>query len=440
MEETPTEFHVDLAALVELARTIQGTGDLAQAICALAVANLGLSGASISIVTGSQDQARLDSIAAVGQLSSFTLDLSTPLNGLTDAARTALDGKPLFVGNPHGITHDAEKPTGVSRWREGFGSHAYATLGLTVRETTFGVLILEWPEPRPFGDTERESLQLFADIAALALSATPAEQPAEQPESPPPPTPQRPTCDNVEVTAFQANSRGLVVPNAVARSWREAPTLRIWTASTPDTADSTSVAFAQVTGLVGGGITIVAGAVHAKADGDARRALATGSGVMGAAAVHGSPPQEVLGMLGSSIRGDSAWATGLAVALWPDSGALQIAEAGGAALLTLGPGGRLDVAVSSAQPVGASHAPPPNRMQLALPGDRIALLASDRIASLADPGLVAKAKRALSGLPEHGGEHTARSLLELMCRQGGTAAVALVEVVIGAQSAPTQTT
>ena len=432
MEETRTESHVDLAALVELAHTIEGTDELAQAICALAVANLGLSGASISIVSDSSDQARLDSIAAVGQLSSFTLDLSTPLDSLTDATRTALDGEPLFVGNPHGVPQDAEKSTGVGRWREGFSSHAYATLGLTVREGTFGVLILEWPEPKPFGEAERENLQLFANVAALALRATPAEQPAQQPESEPPPEPERSTCENVDVAAFQVNARGLVVPDAVAQGWREPPTLRIWTAATPADTDPVSVAFAQVTGMATGGVMVTTGTVHAKAEGDAAQALAMGSGVVGAASAHGSPPPEVLGMLGSSIRGHSAWATGLAVALWPDSGALEIAEAGASALLTLGPGGRLDVAVSTAPPVGASYGPPPSRLQLVLPGDRIALLSSGRIASLADVGHVAKAKRALASLPEHGGAQTARSLLELMCRQGGTASVTLIEVVIGA--------
>lgn len=424
MEETRHESQVDLAALVELARTIEGRDELAQAICALAVADLGLSGASISVVSDSSGQPRLDSIAAVGQLSSFTLDISTPLDRLTDATHTALRGEPIFVGNPHGVSHEAQKSTGIGRWREGFGSHAHATLGLTSQSGTFGVLILEWAEPKPFPEAERDSLQLFASVAALALHAVSNGQPAPQSEQSAVPQP-------VDVTALQVNARGLVVPEAVARAWREPPALRVWTAATPEDASPDSVALAQVTGMADGGVMITTGAVHAKSDGIAVLARDAGLGVVGAAAAHGSPPSEVLGMLGSAVRAHSAWATGLAVALWPESGALEVAEAGAAAMLTLGPGGRLDIAVSSAPPVGTSSAAAPTRMQLALPGDRIALLSSDRVATFADAGHVAKAKQLLASLPLHGGEQTARSLLELMSKQGGDASVTLIEVVIG---------
>ncbi len=119
--------------------------------------------------TATLTSARLDSIAAVGQLSSFMADLSTPLDKSTDATRTALGGDPIFVGNPHGVENGEGKTNGIGRWRNGFGAHAYAVLGLTVLEGTLGVLILEWPEPHPFEEEDRRNLQLFADVVAIVL-------------------------------------------------------------------------------------------------------------------------------------------------------------------------------------------------------------------------------------------------------------------------------
>lgn len=443
MEDTPQEPGLDLAALVELARTLEGRDELAQAICALAVAELGLSGASISVVRDSSGEPRLDSIAAVGQLSSFMLDLSTPLDKLTDATRTALDGEPLFVGNPHGIPEDAEKSTGVSRWREGFSSHAYATLGLTVLEGTLGVLIFEWPEPQPFDEAERASLQLFADVVALALrgakdeltegneAAGAGETTADAEAAAAETSAGRASCAEAAVAAFQMNTRGLVVSEEAARSWREVPVVRVWTAATLASSGD-AAALAHVAAVPTGGIATVVAAVSGAPVGEAAAVATTGQGVVHAAAIHNSAPGEILGMLGGSLRSysGSAWASGVAAVLFPASGAFEVAEAGSAAMLLSDRGGRVDVVLAAAPPVGTGAAPPASRMHLLLPGDRIALLSGGRTSfAIKDVNRTMKAQRALATLQDHGGPETARTLLGLVCDEGSAASVCVIEMV-----------
>jgi len=429
MEDAARTSEQNLAKLVEIARTLDGRDALAQAICAHVVEALGLSGASISIVVHDTGEARLDSIAAVGQLSSFMLDLSTPLQELTDAARAALGGEPLFVGNPHGVQADAGEAEGVSRWRKGFGAHAYAVLGLTVADGTLGVLTLEWPEPHPFDDADRESLQLFADVAALALRGALSPGVASPPTVVAPTV--RPSCDEAEIAAYQMSSRGLVVPEAATRSWSEPPVLRIWTATTPADVECESVGFTEVTG-VPAGIAVVVGAATSGTARDSAHAVTAGLGVVHAAATHGSGPGEIMGMLGSSMRshGAPAWASAVVAVLSPTNGAMEIAEAGSAGMLCLGRGGRLDFFVSQAQPAGTGHAAELPRIELALPGDRIALLSGGVASSIADDARAAAAQRILASLPEHGGAETARALLSLVCQEGTAAAVSVIEIAL----------
>ena len=152
MDTTHIQSGLNLEVLVEISRTLVYREALAQAICAHACAELGLAGASISLIARDAAEPRLESIAAVGQHSSFIREMSLPLDNLTDASRTALGGEPIFVGNPHGMQADVGRADGIGRWRDGFGAHAYAVLALTVLEGTIGVLTLEWPEPYPFAD------------------------------------------------------------------------------------------------------------------------------------------------------------------------------------------------------------------------------------------------------------------------------------------------
>ena len=240
----------------------------------------------------------------------------------------------------------------------------------------------------------------------------------------------RPACDDAELAAYEMNARGLVVPEAVAVSWSEPPVARVWTAVTPAHPPGEAVAFAEVAGVPSGGIMIAVGAVSAGPKGGAAEAVAAGRGVMHAAAAHASAPGEILGMLGSSMRSQAsaAWASGVVTVLSPATGAMEIAEAGAVALGILGRGGRFELVLPDAPPVGTGRVPPPCRLQLALPGDRIALL-SGRVSALADPACVAKAERILLALPDCGGVETARALLSLVCGEGVTASVAVLEMV-----------
>ncbi len=426
MSDTPRESKLNLAVLVEISRTVERRDALAQAVCAHAVAGLGLAGASISIVSHDADEPSLDSIAAVGQLSTFMLDMSTPLAKVTDATRTALGGEPIFEGNPHGVEEDSAKLDGIGRWRNGFGAHAYAVLGLTVLEGTLGVLILEWPEPHPFEEADRKNLQLFADVVALVLRAAPSGDSVDVATETP-----KPSCDDAELGAFQMNARGLVVPDAAAVAWSEPPVARIWTAVTPADQESESVAFAQVAGAPGGKVMFAVGAVSAGPRGGAVEAVSSGNGVLRAAAAHGSPPGEILGMLGGSMRSQAsaAWASGVVTVLAPDTGAMEVAEAGAAALMILGREDRFDIVLSDTPPVGTGRVPLPSRLQLALPGDLIACLSGGRISALADPSCVSKAQHILATLSDRGGPETARSLLSLVCGEGLAASASVLEVV-----------
>ena len=193
-------------------------------------------------------------------------DLSTPLDKSTDATLTALGGDPIFVGNPHGVENGQGKTNGIGRWRDGFGAHAYAVLGLTVLEGTLGVLILEWPEPHPFEEEDRRNLQLFADVVATCcMRHPPGSLLISLPKVP------KPACDDAELAAFQMNARGLVVPDAVAASWSEPAVVRVSTAVTPTQPEVGSVAFAEVAGAPGGGLLFAVGAVSAGTKGRRHR-------------------------------------------------------------------------------------------------------------------------------------------------------------------------
>jgi hypothetical protein len=411
---------LSIATLVEIARTVEGQEALAEAICAHAVAALGLAGASIGLVRGDEGKRHLESIAAVGQLSPFIRDMSTPLGTATDATKTALGGEPIFVGNPHGVS-DGGDSDGVARWRNGFGSHAYAVLALNALEGTIGVLTLEWPEPQTFAADTRDSIHLFADVAALVLREGPRSSPPAFADAAP-----RRSCQDAETAAFEASARGLVVPVALAASWEQPPVAHIWTAATSNAAAGGATAFADVVSVPSGGFMLVVAGVSAGTGGSA--AAASGRRVTHTVASHGSSPREVLGMLGSSMRSESpgAWTCGLAAAFHPASGAMEIAEAGPVAVLTLHPGGRFEVVRVDAGP-GAHGRPEPSRIQLLLPGDRVALL-SGRIAALADPACEAEARRALAAASSAHGADAAATLLSLVCADDAAAAVAVLQI------------
>ena len=180
MDTTHTGSNLNLEVLVEISRGLGSREDLAQAICAHACEELGLAGASISLIARNAAEPLLESIAAVGQHSSFIREMSLPLDNLTDASRTALGGEPIFVANPHGMQADVGRADGIGRWRDGFGAHAYAVLALTVAEGTIGVLTLEWPAPYPFADADRKNLRLFSDVVALMLRSAPSDTPPDR--------------------------------------------------------------------------------------------------------------------------------------------------------------------------------------------------------------------------------------------------------------------
>lgn len=423
----------DLAALIEISRAADGRADLAQAVCELAVQRFGLRGASIGLVqdrSGSEEP-HLDSVAAAGTMSPFMQNLSTPLSNVTDAMRSALNGEALFEGNPHGMTEDADVAQGVGRWRNGFRAHAHASLGLTVREGTIGVLTLEWPDPHPFDADDQSRISLFADLVALALKSVP-ETPEEPPQpeepfadsvtSPAPPPKAADTPGVAEISAYQMNARGLVVPDAAAQSWRELPVARIWTANTPATTGRTSIAFTEVSVASSRRVAMAACTISSASEPIAAEAEASAGTVMRAAAAHGSEAGDVLAMLGDMARSASgSWASGISAILDPGSGALQVSSGGACLLAIHGRGSRFDLIRADAIAFEPGKAPP-SRTLLALPGDRIALLAGEFVSHLPDEARTARIERIL-GAPSLDGVDVATELLSLGANDGTTAVV-----------------
>ena len=352
MDTALTQLRLNLTELVKIARTLEHREAIAAAICAHAVTGLGLAGASINLVTRNAGDPRLESIAAVGQHSSFIREMSMPLDNLTDASRTALGGEPIFVGNPHGVPEDAAQAVGVGRWRGGFGAHAYAVLALTVLEGTIGVLTLEWPEPYPFADADRRNLQLFADVVALMLRPSPSDA-SQATEGDRPIS----SLDDASLAAYQANARGLVVPEQVAASWETPPTARVWTAVAPTRVEVDSVAFAEVLGTPHGGVMTAVGTVSAGSVDGAGQATSAAREVMRAAAMRGSAPGEVLAMIGSSLQSQAlgAYASGIVATLYSATGALEIATAGAVALAHFGREGRFELSLPETPPVGTGR-------------------------------------------------------------------------------------
>jgi len=416
----------NIAVLVEIARTAGSQQAAAEAICAHAVDGLGLAGASVGIVRNGTRERHLESVAAAGQLSQFIRDMSTPLGTDTAATRTALGGEPIFVGNPHGVS-DSDGADGVGRWRNGFGSHAYAILPLGSHEGPIGVLTLEWPEPQPFPAETRDDIQLFADVAALVLRCAPGTQAPVAPD-------QRPSrCEDAEVGEFVSNAHGLVVPARLAASWAVPPTARMWTAVTRSRPGGDSAAFTEVMGVPANGFMLVVGTVSTSTGDVADDALRAGRGVVRAAAAHGSPSHDVLGMLESSMRGhpDAAWASAAAATYDPTPGALNLASSGAVALMSLSRDGRFSLTLPESDSAGSRARHAETRMQIVLPGDRLALL-SGRVSGLAEPLVAAQAKQALGS---EDGSDAAATLLALVCEADMCGAAIVVEFAAkGAQA------
>ena len=208
-------------------------------------------------------------------------------------------------------------------------------------------------------------------------------------------------------------------------------------AVTPAHPAGESASFAEVMGAPAGGILLAVGTVSAGPRGGASEAVAAGRGVMHAASTHGSSPSEVLDMLGSSMRSQptGTWASGVAATLHLNTGALEIAQAGAAAVVMLGREGRVHLVLPDTAPVGTGHVRPPSQLHLALPGDRVALL-SGRVSALADPRCLYEAELALASLSDNGGTETARALLSLVCADDVAAAVSVLEVAEEHPEAP----
>lgn len=425
MEAKPSEQRLNLAVIVEIARTVVRTEAIAQAICAHALAGLGLASASISLVSGDADEPRLDSVAAVGQLSSFVREMSTPLEALGDAGKAALGGDAVFIGNPHGVKEDAEQTTGIGRWRDGLGVHAYAVLGLTVIEGTIGVVTLEWPEPQPFDESDRQSLTLFADVVAVVLQSAllrngdaPAALHTESARG------------HVDLATYIADSDGTIVSAPDPETAIPSATQRIWTAvSSPEFAES-PVPFAEIMGGPDGTVTLAVGTVSAGPLGGAVEAAAAAREVVRAAAARGSSPSEILALVGGAMRSrpGAAWASAAIASIRSNTGVAEITQAGSVCALLHRREGRSEFATPEVPPVGAGRADVASAMHVVLPGDRIALI-SGRVAAFADSERLEQAGEALGGTQEIEGAEVARMLHALASADGSAASVAVVEMV-----------
>jgi hypothetical protein len=437
MDAAPTESRLNLAELIEGVRVLNSLDDVAQAVCAHAVANLGLASASMSLVSEDPDDPRLDTVAAIGQLSPFVPEMSAPMEELGDAGKSALAGDPVFVGNPHGVKDENAQSSGIGRWRNGLGVHAYAVLGLTALGRTIGVLTLEWPEPQSFDDADRRELQLLAAVTALLLrSALPSADAAA------PVSASGAKDDRAELAAYSVNTEGVIAPAPDSESPDGGTARRVWTAAASPESPVDSAAFAEVMSAPDGSVVLAVGTVTAGALGGSPEAATSARGVMRAAAARGSSPGEILALLGGAMRSHAgaAWTSATVASVSPKTGAASVAQAGSACTLLLRREGRMELAPSQAPPVGAGRTGASTSMHVVLSGDRVAVL-SGRVAVLSDPACLAETKAILAGGHEIGGTTMAQRVLDLIAGSADAGAVAVIEMVepvVGPAAQPAQ--
>ena len=203
-------------------------------------AGLGLAGASISLISRAPVVRCLESVAAVGQHSSFIREMSRPLDNFTDASRTCSAAN----RKTHTRQEDAARPMGSA---DGFGAHAYAVLALTVLE---GASRAHSERPTPY---------VFADGGPQAPSSCSRTWSRSccvpHPAMPRRPR-QRPTSRSTTSNSPPSKHMHAVwsCRTLVATSWGRPPLARLWTARSPRHPTNGSAAFAEIMGAPSGGV------------------------------------------------------------------------------------------------------------------------------------------------------------------------------------------
>ncbi|MBI5231232.1 MAG: GAF domain-containing protein [Coriobacteriales bacterium] len=453
MDATPLAYDPDaLARLAAIARAADTIDSAADAVVEHAIEAFGLVGASISLVVDTAEGPRLESLGAAGDRSAFVRELSMPIDTQTDVGRVAADREPLFIADPHGRGPTAAEPAaGVARWRDGFGTHAYAVLPLRGRNESTGALTLEWPRPRHFSAEDRSVLSAYADVVAIAIDAVRSSTP-EPIEQPPAPSAQRPAhvarlvssveeatellareqpvADvraSVRTRALEMPSAGVIVPAEASAKWGE-PVFRAWLRVSAHEAASGTRAFCEALSAPHGPLVIVAGQIIAEDASDVELLDIGLRSVMRAAVAHRATPADLLGMLGGGIGSapHTAWLSAAVAELDPDALSLEIASVGSVALGVLRTDGRLDMILPTEPPMSERRVVHAERARLLLPGDSVALLGGCA-SELHEASARGSFRAALGAVAEEGGTEAVRNLFALVAGFHSDVSAAVIE-------------
>jgi hypothetical protein len=416
-----------LEALAQLIAETPLTDDLPARAVDRVVDLLGLSGATLSVVSKQDDSLNLEAIASVGAHAAFARDMSArPLESLADAATAVSEGRPVFVVDEHGKAASPAPEKGVARWRSSISAHATGVLPVRAWGETLGVLTIEWPGSRPLGEREEALLEAVAGLlgtmlhdikraeegaairAASTLDATAAGE-------------------RTEILGVTAN--GIVVPLAEGVVGDVEPVVVLSVVSRR--VSGAEVPIWDLVNIGSDRVAIGVGLATAP-ESDPDELAETIRAALRTYASQGVGPAEALGYLEHSVRATGSEGARLSVAscvlsLGGPARTLSFSTAGAVMWAALGSGGRLTsgqagrAALSAA---GGAHAE--ERHLLLLPGDRAAVICGP-VGPL--NGLEGRTSMATAlGSRESSATQAARSILGALGEPDRAASVVVIEV------------
>ena len=416
-----------LEALAQLVAETPLTDDLPARAVDRVVDLLGLSGATLSLVSKHDDTLNLEAIASVGAHAAFARDMSArPLESLADAATAVSEGRPVFVVDEHGKAASPAPEKGVARWRSSISAHATGVLPVRAWGETLGVLTVEWPGSRPLGERERALLEAVAGLLGTMLhDMKRAEDVAVgSAES---------SCaaagsgERTEILGVTPN--GIVVPLSEGVVGDVEPAVVLSVASRRG--NGAEAPIWDVVSIGPDRVALAVGLATAP-EADPNELADTARAALRTYASQGVGPAEALGYLEHSVRATGSEGARVSVAccslsLGDSARALSFSTAGAVTWAALGSGDRLTSGSSGRAALSAAGgARAEDQHLLLLPGDRVAMICGP-VGPLGGPEGRASMTPALAAR-ESSGAQAARSLLSALGDPDRAASVVVIEV------------
>lgn len=416
-----------LEALAQLIAETPLTDDLPARAVDRVVDLLGLSGATLSIVSKQDDSLNLEAIASVGAHAAFARDMSArPLESLADAATAVSEGRPVFVVDEHGRAASPAPEKGVARWRSSISAHATGVLPVRAWGETLGVLTVEWPGSRPLGEREEALLEAVAGLLGTMLHdmKRAEEGAAIRAASTLDATS---TGERTEILGVTAN--GIVVPLSEGVVGDVEPVVIISVVSRR--VRGTEVPIWDLVSIGSDRLALAVGLATAP-ESDPGELAETARAALRTYASQGVGPAEALGYLEHSVRATGSEGARVSVAscalsLGGSARALSFSTAGAVTWAAIGSGDRLKSGGAGRAALSASGGARPEEGHiLLLPGDRVVMICGPVGALDGHEGRASMAS-ALAA-PESSGAQAARSLLGMLGNPERAASVVVIEV------------